>query len=99
MRRLLNWTRTAGLVAAAFAGGAITSQLANATTQAQSPYAPFEQLSRVLVLVETQYVEPAQRDRMIEGAIKGMVAELDPHSAYMTPQEYAQFQEETGGKF
>ncbi len=97
MRR--SWIRTAGLVAAAFAGGAITSHLANATTQAQSPYAPFEQLARVMVLVENQYVEPAQREKMIEGAIHGMVAELDPHSAYMSAQEFSQFQEETGGKF
>lgn len=91
--------RTLGLVTAAFAGGAVTSHLASATTQAQSPYAPFEQLARVLVYVETQYVEPAQRSKIIEGAIKGMVAELDPHSAYMNATEFAQFQEETGGSF
>jgi carboxyl-terminal processing protease len=91
--------RTAGLTAAAFAGGAVVSHLASATTQAQSPYAPFEQLARVLVLIETQYVEPAQRNKIIEGAIKGMVAELDPHSAFMTADEFSQFQEETGGKF
>jgi len=96
---LSRWLRTAGLTAAAFAGGAITSHLAGATTQAQSPYAPLEQLARILVLVETQYVEPAQRNKIIEGAIKGMVAELDPHSAYMTSEEFSQFQEETGGKF
>ncbi|WP_437675586.1 S41 family peptidase [Sorangium sp. So ce131] len=99
MRRLSSWMRTLGLIAAAFAGGAVTSHLAGASTQAQSPYAPFEQLARVLVLVENQYVEPAQRAKIIEGAIKGMVAELDPHSAYMNAAEFAQFQEETGGTF
>lgn len=97
--RKAGWQRTAWLAAAAFVGGAITSHLANATTQAQSPYAPFEQLARVLVLVENQYVEPAQRERIIEGAIRGMVAELDPHSAYMNAEEYSQFTEDTGGKF
>lgn len=86
-------------MAAAFAGGAVTSQLAGATTQAASPYAPLDQLARVLVLVENQYVEPAQRNKVAEGAIKGMVAELDPHSAYMTPAEFALFQGETEGKF
>lgn len=91
--------RTVGLTVAAFTGGAVSSQLASATSQAQSPYAPFEQLARVLVLVETQYVEPAQRNKIIEGAIKGMVAELDPHSAFMSAEDFAQFQEETGGRF
>lgn len=93
------WIRTLALTAVAFAGGAATSHIARATSEAQSPYAPFEQLARVLVLVETQYVEPAQRNKILEGAIKGMVAELDPHSAFMSAEEFAQFQEETGGRF
>jgi carboxyl-terminal processing protease len=99
MKSAPKWLRTAGLVLAAFAGGAVASQLANATTQSASPYAPFEQLARVLVLVENSYVEPAQRNKIIEGAIKGMVAELDPHSAYMNASEYAIFQGDTEGKF
>ncbi|MEO7331995.1 MAG: S41 family peptidase [Minicystis sp.] len=99
MRSRASWARTVFLVASAFAGGALTSHLAGATTQAASPYAPLDQLARVLVLVENQYVEPAQRTKVAEGAIKGMVAELDPHSAYMTPAEFALFQGETEGKF
>ncbi|MDC3954552.1 S41 family peptidase [Polyangium jinanense] len=93
------WLRTAGLVLAAFAGGAVTSQAVHARNQSSSPYDPFDQLSWVLVLVENHYVDPAQRNKIVEGAIKGMVAELDPHSAYMTPQEYTLFQSDTEGKF
>ena len=99
MRTRSSWSKTALLVVAAFLGGAVTSRLAAANTQASNPYAPFDQLARVLVLVESQYVEPAGRTKVTEGAIKGMVAELDPHSAYMTPSEYALFQGETEGKF
>lgn len=83
----------------AFAGGAAASHFASATTQAANPYAPLEQLARVMVLIENAYVEPAQRNKMIEGAMKGMVSELDPHSAYMNPEEYAVFQSDTEGKF
>ena len=99
MRSRSGWSKTALLVVAAFAGGAVTSRFAGADSQAGNPYAPFDQLARVLVLVESQYVEPAARTKVTEGAIKGMVAELDPHSAYMTPSEYALFQGETEGKF
>jgi carboxyl-terminal processing protease len=88
-----------GLVLAAFAGGAVTTQIVHARTQSTSPYNPFDQLSWVLVLVENHYVDPAQRTKIVEGAIKGMVAELDPHSAYMDPKEYALFQSDTEGKF
>jgi carboxyl-terminal processing protease len=91
--------RTVLLVAAAFAGGAATSHLAGATTQGASPYAALDQLAKVLVIVENQYVEPTARAKITEGAIKGMVAELDPHSAYLPPDEFAIFQGETSGKF
>jgi len=87
------------MVAAAFAGGAIAAHVADATTQAASPYAAFDQMSRVLVLVENNYVDPTQRAKVVDGAIKGMVAELDPHSAYMPPAEYALFRGDTQGKF
>ncbi len=91
--------RTPLLVLAAFAGGAVTAHVADATTQAGSPYAAFDQMSRVLVLVENNYVDPTQRAKIVDGAIKGMVAELDPHSAYMPPAEYALFRGDTQGKF
>jgi carboxyl-terminal processing protease len=86
-------------VLAAFAGGAAASHLAHANTEATSPYAPLDQLARVLVVVENQYVDPVQRSKIGEGAIKGMVAELDPHSAYLTPKEFSVFRGETEGKF
>ncbi len=91
--------RTPILVAAAFLGGAIAAHVADATTQSASPYAAFDQMSRVLVLVENNYVDPTQRAKIVDGAIKGMVAELDPHSAYMPPSEYANFRGDTQGKF
>jgi carboxyl-terminal processing protease len=91
--------RTPLLVLAAFAGGAVTAHVAGASTQEASPYAVFDQMSRVLVLVENNYVDPTQRQKIVDGAIKGMVAELDPHSAYMPPAEYALFRGDTQGKF
>jgi carboxyl-terminal processing protease len=93
------WLRNATLVVVAFAGGAATSQLAHATTQSANPYSPLDELARVLVIVENEYVEPTQRAKLTEGAVKGMVSELDPHSAYLPPEEFAQFQGETAGKF
>jgi carboxyl-terminal processing protease len=87
------------LTAAAFSGGALAGHLASATTASQSPYEVLDQLARVLVLIENEYVEPVERRRLIEGSIKGMVAELDPHSAYLPPQDYEIFQADTEGRF
>ncbi|HWP09969.1 MAG TPA: S41 family peptidase [Polyangiaceae bacterium] len=58
-----------------------------------------DQLARVLVWIENEYVDPVDRARLIEGGIKGMVAELDPHSSYMPPEDYGVFQGDTEGHF
>jgi len=91
--------RLALLTAAAFAGGALTAHWAEATPARETPYAMLEQLGRVLVLIENEYVEPVDRQRLLEGAIKGMVAELDPHSSYLPAQDWAIFQSDTEGRF
>ena len=34
--------------------------------------------------VESSYVVPVGPDKLVSGALKGMLSELDPHSDYMT---------------
>jgi carboxyl-terminal processing protease len=87
------------LVSAAFLGGALAASLATASTERQSPYFILDQLARVLVRVENDYVDPVERNRLIEGAIKGMVSALDPHSAYLPSEEYAVMRGDTEGRF
>lgn len=85
---------------AAFAGGAMWgTRSARATSYDQNPYALIDQVGRVVVQIENHYVDPVQRSRLVEGAIKGMVEELDPHSQYMSPQDFSLFQSETEGQF
>jgi carboxyl-terminal processing protease len=93
------WPRLLGLTLVAFGGGALVGKLSLATTRNESPYAGLGQLGRVLVLVENEYVEPVDHKKIVEGAIKGMVKELDPHSAYMPPEDFRLFQSDTEGKF
>ncbi|HEU4532876.1 MAG TPA: S41 family peptidase [Polyangiaceae bacterium] len=96
MKRLVS---SLALAALAFAGGAFSAQFAHAGPGDPSPFGMLAQLARVLVLVEKAYVDPVDRERLVEGAIKGMVAELDPHSTYFPPPENALFRDETEGKF
>ena len=81
------------------AGLALGGLRAGATPEAQNPYQAVSQLGRVLVQVENHYVDPVERGKLVEGAIKGMVENLDPHSSYMPPEEWRQFQSDTEGKF
>src|SRR5215210_4830086 len=49
--------------------------------------------------VRTDYVEPPNEAKLIEGAINGMLTSLDPHSGYMSPNEFREMQVETQGEF
>jgi carboxyl-terminal processing protease len=85
---------------AAFAGGlALGGMRAEATPEAQNPYQSIAQMGRVVVQIENNYVDPVERGKLVEGAIKGMVENLDPHSSYLPPDEWKQFQSDTEGKF
>jgi carboxyl-terminal processing protease len=86
------------LTLSAFTGGALTSNLGKAALDT-GPYSVLDQLARVLVLIENEYVDPVDRDRLLNGAIKGMVAELDPHSAYLPARDFAVLQDDTRGEF
>src|SRR5271165_825559 len=85
----------------AFTGGACVSAIGGVSREARgdAPYAVVEQFGRVLAEVEREYVDPVDRAKLVDGAIKGMVAELDPHSSYMSPEEFQAFQSDTEGEF
>ena len=49
--------------------------------------------------VQTSYVVPVEPDKMVSGALKGMLNKLDPHSDYMTENEYRELMATTSGQF
>ncbi|HYB92307.1 MAG TPA: S41 family peptidase [Candidatus Binataceae bacterium] len=62
-------------------------------------YQELETFANVLAIVQKSYVEPVTTKRLIDGAITGMLASLDPHSAYLTPELYRDLEVETRGSF
>ena len=80
--------------AAIFALGSLPASAASSR-----PYDVVEQFAEVLSVIEEAYVEPPARDKLGEGAIAGMVGALDPHSAYMPPEQYEDFRQDTSGQF
>jgi carboxyl-terminal processing protease len=49
--------------------------------------------------VESSYVVPVGPDKLVSGALKGMLSKLDPHSDYMTETEYRELMATTSGQF
>jgi carboxyl-terminal processing protease len=55
--------------------------------------------AQALALIEEQYPEPKTTKDLVYGAIQGTLGTLDPHSSFMTPEEFRELQIETKGQF
>ena len=53
----------------------------------------------VLAIVQRDYVKEVESRQLVEGAIKGLLTTLDPHSGYLDPEFYQDLQVETKGQF
>ncbi len=67
--------------------------------QEENMYEALKRFSQVIELVEKHYVTKTPSKELMDGAIKGMLENLDPHSTFMTPKEYEEMQETTSGEF
>ncbi len=65
----------------------------------RSTYKSLKTFSEVLDMVEKNYVEPVETDKLLQGAINGMIKSLDPHSSFMTAEMYKELEVETRGSF
>jgi len=62
-------------------------------------YPQLEKFTDCLEIIEKDYVEDVSPEKLIEGAIKGMTAVLDPHSTYLTKEGFKEMQISTTGSF
>ena len=69
------------------------------SAKTQDTYKNLEIFSNVLSIVEKNYVEEIDTEEIIEGAIKGLLTTLDPHSSFMKPDDFKELQVETKGSF
>jgi carboxyl-terminal processing protease len=77
----------------------VYSQKTSLTNVPQSRYEKLELFNRILYLIETQYYRNINFEKLIEGALKGMMSTLDPHSAYLPAESFSKMEEETQGEF
>jgi len=62
-------------------------------------YKQLDALMDVFERVRADYVDKVDDKTLIEGAINGMLASLDPHSSYMGPRDFAQMRQTTDGEY
>jgi carboxyl-terminal processing protease len=62
-------------------------------------YQNLKTFTEILDRVEKEYVEPVDSDKLMQGAINGLMKSLDPHSSFMTAEMYKELEVETRGIF
>lgn len=71
-------------------------------TQAEIQGVPVTELrafAEVMERIRSAYIDEVDDRELLESAIRGMLYELDPHSTYLTPNEYDDLQVSTSGEF
>jgi carboxyl-terminal processing protease len=59
----------------------------------------YKTFTAALSVIESTYVDKVDSDRLVYGAIRGMLGTLDPHSSFFDPREYAQMRERQEGRY
>ncbi len=96
-RRILTWKMVvASTVALVMVLGLVAAW---ATPRSASPYHKLAVFARVLSHLERLYVEPVDGQEVIYGAIRGMIRTLDPHSAFLMPDDFKVLEADTKGRF
>ncbi|MDL2316373.1 S41 family peptidase [Desulfovibrio sp. OttesenSCG-928-A18] len=81
------------LVLAACAGSAQTAS-------GSDKYNDMRRFTKALELVKSGYVrEDVTNEELMNGAIKGMLEALDPHSTFLSKEDFKEMQETTSGEF
>ena len=63
------------------------------------PLSELRSFVEVYERISKHYVEPVDDKKLLEGAISGMLSNLDPHSAYLPPKNFKKMEEHTTGDF
>lgn len=63
------------------------------------PWQDARLMAEVLELIRRDYVDRISDQTLMESAIRGMVADLDPHSAFLTPDELNEIRISTAGEY
>ncbi|MGN6702658.1 MAG: S41 family peptidase, partial [Burkholderiaceae bacterium] len=101
--KLRKFVKNSSLVGLGLVAGVAVSIQLNAMAQKNAtstlPLEELRQLADVFSLIKSDYVEPVEDKKLLTEAISGMVASLDPHSAYLDKKAFKELREGTQGRF
>ena len=84
------------VLVSALVGGFFGSNLLATEDEVSQQYRVF---TSALAAIDREYVDAVPSERLVYGAIDGMLHTLDPHSSFFDPKEYAQMRERQEGRY
>lgn len=84
-----------------WAQGTPSAKAGEAVSEEDAPYDNMHVLARAMQLIRQDYVDDKKISyrELTYSALRGMLAELDPHSAFMNPKDFKGMQEDTKSEF
>jgi carboxyl-terminal processing protease len=86
-------------VAAVMVVGLIVGFQGKELISADNIYEQLNKFKDILVLADKYYVDPVDTRKLTQGAIEGMLDQLDPHSVYFPPKAFQKASEEMQGNY
>lgn len=80
-----------------FSGNPASAEISQADKE--TTYKQLELFSNILSILQENYVEEINTKEALNGAIRGLLYSLDPHSSYLPPESFKELQDETRGSF
>ncbi|MFW5994390.1 MAG: S41 family peptidase [Halanaerobiaceae bacterium] len=77
----------------------ITGGVSLANESSKKEHGTVQNLENILMIIKNYYVEDISLNQLINGAIEGIITEIDPYSNYMSSGEYDEMQEDFEGEF
>ena len=98
--RLLQSTFAIALVAALPATAILAQSTARPATQPTADqFRELEEFLAVYKRVKSSYVDKVEDKQLMEGAIQGMLASLDPHSGFLNKSDFSNLQTQIDGEY
>jgi carboxyl-terminal processing protease len=94
----------AAALAGVIGGAVLTTQvagplIAQEEARTQSVYQQLDLFGDVFERIRSQYVNEVETGELIEAAINGMLMSLDPHSSFLSPDDFEDMRVQTRGAF
>jgi carboxyl-terminal processing protease len=99
MKRNLYLLTILFLLVASLAGGLLGEKVAADEKQASTKEALFRNYAEILSILEHNAARKPDNSELIYSSIRLMLQKLDPHSAFFSPKEYKQMEEDNSGYY